>query len=158
MYKYGRRTWAKVTDAAPHTRNARRQCPFLVKVLTHNDNTRQEKQPVPNTDNDALRDQQLPIRLTDTGHHHAEYSEESATVHERTQVSCIIERTSNDTDEEEKETLHGADPCYFGVGLRFLTCQRVVVLINTIAIDYAPGQLGVTVSNRKTDSMKGRAG
>ena len=116
-----RRTRVELTNATPHTRNARRQRPLFVKVLTDNDNTRQEQQPISNTYNDALRDQQLPIRLTDTGHHHAKYSEEGAAINERTQVSGIIERTGNDTNEEEKETLHRADPGDFGVGLRFLT-------------------------------------
>ena len=31
------------------------------------------------------------------------------------------------------------------------------MLVNAIAIDYAPAQLGVSVSNRKTERMEGRA-
>lgn len=109
---------AERTNATAHTRNPRRQRPLFVKVLAHNHDTRQKQQPVTNTHNDPLCDQQLPIRLANTSHHHAQYGEESAAVDQSTQVSRIIERTRYDTDEEEEKTLHGADPCYLGVGVR----------------------------------------
>ena len=106
------------TDATPHRRDSRRQRPLLLKVLRHDDDTRQKEQPVPNTHDNALRDQQLSIARADTRHHHAQDGEEGAATDQSAKVPRVVERARDHADEEKQKTLHGAYPCYLGVGVR----------------------------------------
>lgn len=85
-----------------------------------------------------MRNENLPIAPTEAGHHHAEYREKRADIHNRAQVAHIAQRTSDDADKEEQATLRGADPRNIGTGGGTQQACFIVLLVDPIAIYNPP--------------------
>lgn len=98
------------TNTAPRCHNTRSQGLPLCKILRHDGHTGQEQQAIADADHPPLHEDELPILLTDARQHHAQDDGERADVHERMQVSQIVERARDDADEQRQTPLQRPDP------------------------------------------------
>jgi len=106
--------------------------------LGHNDYAWEKKEAVSCSNQEALRNENLPIALAETGHHHAECCEERADIHNGAQVTHITQRAGDDTNKKEQATLRGADPGNIGTRGGAQQACFIVLLIDPIAIHNPP--------------------
>lgn len=71
-------------------------------------------------------------------HQHPKDDHEGTGCDQGTEIASVKDRAGKDTDEEEEETLNGANPGYGGVGLVGKKGGGVVFLVYAEGIDDAP--------------------
>lgn len=111
---------------------------FLLEVLGHEGDGRDEEAACADADAKALGEHDLVVFRGEAGHHVAEDDHEAAKGDEGVEVACVEEGACDDADGHEEMGFYGADPCDCGGGLVGENVLFVKSLENTECVDEAP--------------------
>ncbi|KAL8713808.1 MAG: hypothetical protein Q9225_006705, partial [Loekoesia sp. 1 TL-2023] len=149
-----------VTYPAPGDRYTHHKGAFGGEVGGDDGHAGDEQASNSQADADALSKYDLVVIFPQACHQHPKDHHEGAGSDQGAKIASVKDWAGQDTDEEEEETLDGANPGDGGVGLVGKKSGGVVFLVYTEGIDDAPiGQsvlgkpAGKTVGDGETDSL-----